>query len=65
MRLAPEEPPCLCEGLSHAWVPQPTQPHVDETLRAKCGRCQLTRVQHPSGRVTFWEPPRSLSRSAD
>ena len=57
MHLPPDEPLCLCEGLSHAWVPIPTPEHTDETLRAKCGRCSITRVRHPSGRVTFWEAP--------
>lgn len=67
MRLAPEEPQCLVVGLTHAWVPVRERPplHVDETDRARCGRCQLTRVRHPSGRTTYWEPPRSPSHALD
>ena len=58
MRLAPNEPPCLVEGLSHAWVPLRTLPH-----HATCGRCYLTRVAIATS-YTYVEP-RPIVRNAD
>ena len=58
MRLAPDEPDCLVPALSHAWVPEKPQPmNTDETKRATCGRCGMTRVLHASGRITYWTAP--------
>lgn len=47
------EPPCVVEGLTHAFVP--AQRQLDGYLRATCGRCALVRVQHPSGFLSYWK----------
>lgn len=58
MRLADNEPPCLAEGLSHAWVPLRHNPD-----NATCGRCHTTRLKLLT-RIAYLEP-RAIERAQD
>lgn len=48
------EPACIVDGLSHAWVP--LNPGNDATKFARCGRCDLKRTTDPDGTVSYWRP---------
>lgn len=54
-----QEPPCVVEGISHAWVPQ-TYPitYPPGGALARCGRsgCALVRHVNADGLATYWRP---------